>query len=72
MKKLICWLCILALLLCVLSFVGCTEDEVEGEGTPPATDTAPEPEQETGDKDIINDNKTANDDTVADNFPPIS
>jgi hypothetical protein len=68
MKKLICWLCILALLLCVLSFVGCTDDEAEGEGTPPATDATPAPEKETSDKDIINDNKTGNDDTAADIF----
>ena len=68
MKKLICWLCILALLLCVLSFVGCTDDEAEGEGTPPATDTTPAPEKENGDSEILNENETANDDVGQDIF----
>lgn len=45
MKKLICWLCILSVLLCMLVFSGCNEDDVENGGgeNPPTTEgTTPE------------------------------
>ena len=71
MKKLICWLCILALLLCMLSLVGCTEEEVEGEAAPPTTDATPAPEKENNDDKILNDNVTK-DDIGKDIFAPKS
>ena len=71
MKKLICWLCILALLLCMLSLVGCTEEEVEGEETPPTADAEPAPEKGTGDDKVLNDNVTT-DDVHKDIFAPRS
>ncbi|MBQ9099505.1 MAG: hypothetical protein IJY50_08790 [Clostridia bacterium] len=40
MKRFVLWLCILAVLICALTFVGCTDDE-QPDTEEPAGDTTP-------------------------------
>ncbi|MBE6691298.1 MAG: hypothetical protein E7590_08505 [Ruminococcaceae bacterium] len=66
MKKLIVWLCVLALLCSLLTFMGCKPDEQPESGEQNG-DSTPKQEQ-TGDDDVVNKDNSQQDDTANDIF----
>ena len=70
MKRFISWLCIITLLLCMLSFASCKDDEVEeggGENVEQTETPAPEDNKNSDDK-VVNQDNTMNDDAANDIF----
>lgn len=68
MKRLLLLLCVLAMLLTMTFFVGCTDDE---EGNPDGNNPQTEQGKEDGgnsDDEVVNKDNTQNDDTAADIF----
>ena len=70
MKKIVALLLILAMLLCVLSLVGCADDKPQGGGETPGAQTQEGGNNENtpGDEGILNNNKIGNDDAANDIF----